>query len=44
MIKKLVGRQARLIAGTYHDVVLMDLLAEEFHGHLISDHLGAPTR
>lgn len=30
-------RDARLIAGTYHDVILMDLLVTEFRGHLISD-------
>lgn len=34
-------RHARLISGTYHDAIMMDLLADEFHGHLISDHVRA---
>lgn len=32
-------RRARMIAGRHYDVVLMDMLAEEFHGHLVSDHV-----
>ena len=34
-------RHARRIAGQYHDAILMDLLAEEFHGTLISDIVAA---
>ncbi|MBN1174948.1 MAG: GNAT family N-acetyltransferase [Micromonosporaceae bacterium] len=33
-------RQARLIAGKYHDAILMDLLAEDFTGHRIRDLVG----
>lgn len=34
-------RRARLIAGTYHDAVLMDILAEEFHGTYVQDLVAA---
>lgn len=32
-------RQARLIAGKYHDGILMDILAEEFKGNVISQYV-----
>lgn len=34
-------RQTRLIAGTYYDGVMMDLLADEFRGHRIRDLMAA---
>lgn len=43
---KEIGRQrrARLIAGKYHDVILMDMLAEEFNGHLVEDVVDSISR
>lgn len=33
-------RQARLIGGRYYDAVMMDMLAEEFHGSRVLQHIG----